>query len=311
MTDAHTTPDYDFLTINVTSTPVTQLSISTSTGLPASGEGGVTDPLQGNHFYSIGSSIQVKALPHTSYRFSNWNGDISASYIYNDQITVNMDTDKSVLAFFCSKCGDVNGDLQVTASDAQAAFEIFLGRIANPTKCERENSDVNCDSQITPSDAQAIFNKFLQKGELPTNCSGKTRAQAVPLFSNQIEKSPTTHLTLDNIQVNQDEYVFLPIIVENPLNIDAFGFDLQFSPEHLEYETFEMTELLKGFAQVDANQPEEGVIRIGGYRSIPLINPYPDVLITLVFRIKKKINDPISFIITNTYDDIKSFTVMH
>jgi len=85
-----------------------------------------------------------------------------------------VDRDKSISAMFCSNCGDVNGDLNITPLDAQEAFEIFLSKILNPTECQLENADVNCDGTkpaplVNPRDAQAIFNKYLGKSEFSCN----------------------------------------------------------------------------------------------------------------------------------------------
>ena len=99
-----------------------------------------------------------------NYRFSLWSGDILNSEIYKDTTAVTIDRDKSLVAHFCTRCGDVNGDLNITPADAQRAFDIFLGKISNPTACEKENADVNCDGaksfpRVTPGDAKAIFDK--------------------------------------------------------------------------------------------------------------------------------------------------------
>ncbi len=98
----------------------------------------------------------------------------------------------------------------------------------------------------------------------------------------------------------------VPIIIENPVNIDAFGFDLHFSPEILEFTALEPTELLKGFYQVDAYQLKEDELRVGGYGETPLLSESPEVLLTIVFRIKKTTPDPVILEITNTYDDLKN-----
>lgn len=307
VTDSQSTQASDSLSITATSgTGTQQLSLTTATGAPASGSGGTTNPYPGTYSYPQGDSVPVEAMPNTDYRFSIWNGDVSANDAFNEQVIVNMDQDKSLAAFFCPRCGDVNGDLNVTASDAQSAFDIFLRRISNPTLCEIENSDVDCSGETTPGDAQDIFNKFIQKAELPSDCSGKTRAQMAVSPTIQTEQSSTMQLILEDTQVNHDGYAFIPIIVSNPLNIDAFGFDLQFPSKMLEFVTFEMTELLKHFAQVDAYTPEEGLLRFGGYGSAPLSSDSPEVLMSLVFRVKKSINYPVFLVITHTYDDIRN-----
>jgi len=60
----------------------------------------------------------------------------------------------------CVKDGDVNGDNSVTASDAQAAFEIVLGYL-EPTYQQACAADCNGDDIVTAADAQQIFLKVL------------------------------------------------------------------------------------------------------------------------------------------------------
>ncbi|MFW9972625.1 MAG: hypothetical protein ACFFDF_20740 [Candidatus Odinarchaeota archaeon] len=298
------------MTITATSgTGTQQLSLSSSTGAPSSGNGGTTDPSPGTYIYSQGDSVSVEALPNMDYRFSNWNGDVNNIDSFDKQITINLDKDKSLIAYFCTRCGDVNGDLKVTASDAQDAFDIFLGRLSNPTQCESENADVSCNNKITPGDAQAIFNKFLKKGDLPTDCSGKTRAQKATCLSIQTEELPITHLIVEDAQINSDGYVFVSIIVNNSMGIDAFGFDLQYPSEIFEFITHEVTAFLKDFIQVEANHLGNGVLRVGGYSTTPATIDSPEVLLTLVFRAKEEIHGPLLFLITNAYDDIKNAIV--
>jgi len=310
VTDSSSSQTTDSLTINVSSSAGTQqLSLSSITGGPAPGFGGTTNPTPGSHDYASGSFVALSAIPNTDYRFSEWEGDVNASNVYNPQFSLNLDTDKDLSAFFCTRCGDVNGDLTVTASDAQGAFDIFLGRNSSPTKCETENADVSCDSNVTPGDAQAIFNKFLNKGELPADCSGNTRTQQAQSLSIQAAQLPEIYLIVEDAEVNSNGYIYVPIIIDNPSNIDAFGFDLQFPTEVMEFMTFDVTGLLDEYNQVDAYYTEEGLLRVGGYSGTPLLSDSPEVLITLVFRVKDEAAGPFSLVITNTYDDIKNATV--
>jgi len=167
------------------------------------------------------------------------------------------------------------------------------------TKC----GDVNGDLNITPADAQAIFEKYLAKSELPCDCSCNSRTAS--LFT-QMRQSPNVNLIINDIQVNQSEEIFVPVIVDNPFNIKAYRFDLLFPSEILEFVGVERTELQKDFVQVDANKIVEGVLRVGGYRSTPIMDRSPRVLITLVFRVIGEAKGPNSFTIINAVDDIKN-----
>jgi PKD repeat protein len=308
VTDSESSQAWNSLTIEVSSNPTFTLNISSVTGSPAPANGGTTDPDPGSHSYSQGTSVQVKAVPNSDYRFSKWSGDVSSSNAYDEEISVTMDNDKSISGYFFTKCGDVNGDLSITAADAQSAFDIYLGRIADPTESEKENADVNCDGtatspNVTPADAHAIFEKFIGRNELPCDCSCSSRAGT---GSTQMRQAPAVNLIINDIQVNQGEEILVTVIVDNFFNIKAFGFDLLFPSEILEYKGVEKAELKKNFLQLDANKIAEGLLRVGGYRSAPIMHHSPRVLITLIFRVTGEAKELISFIIINTVDDIRN-----
>lgn len=290
------------------------LTISATTYSSVPGEGGTIDPSPGDHPYSTGSSVTVKAAPNENYRFSKWTGDVSDSDSYNEEITIIIDKDKSISGYFFTKCGDVNGDLSITPADAQAAFDIYLGKISNPTESEKENADVNCsgtktESNITPADAQAIFDKYLAKSELPCDCSCQSRTGSVSAQRMQGVNDLDINLIINNIELNQDKDIFVPIIADNAFNIKAFGLDLLFPPDIFEFVGVDRTDLQKDFIQVDANKIAEGVVRAGGYLSKPIMDSNPRVLITLIFRVIGEMKKPTPFVIINTVDDIKNASV--
>jgi len=271
VTDSNTTTATDSLTITATSPPPAEanLSISSSTGSPAPGSGGTTDPSPGNHSYAVGSSVQVKAEAEDDYRFAKWSGDVGGSDLYKAQIIITMNKNKSVSAHFYTKCGDVNGDLSITPADAQAAFDIFLGKISNPTESELENSDVNCDGtktepSVTPADAQAIFEKFLGKSNLPCSCSAASRASTL---SGRIEEAGNINLIISDIQAAEGEEIVVPIIVDDCFHLKSFGFDLIFPTDALEFVGVERSKYAEDFEKLDANMIAEGVVRAGGYKN--------------------------------------------
>jgi len=313
VTDSNSNQASDSLTITASSNPTFNLSISSATGSPAPGKGGTTDPSPGNYSYSSGSSVQVKATPNTNYRFSKWTGDVNDSEKYNKGTTIITNENKSISAHFCTKCGDVNGDLSITPADSQAAFDMYLGRISNPTDSEKENADVNCNGteaapSITPADAQAIFNKFIGTSELPCDCSGNSRGGSV---SGQMMNSPHIKLIIDDTQMETSGEIIVHIIIDNPFSIKAFGLDLLFPTGILEFVGIERSELLKDFVQVDANKIAEGVLRVGGYTSTSIKDHNPQELITLIFKVIGEVKKPTLFSIVNTVDDIGNASVIN
>ncbi len=309
-------------TVSLEESPNFQLYISSATDSPATGQGGSTNPDTGSYPYPAGNTAQVTALPATNYRFSKWTGDISGSDSYNSEITFNMDQDKSISALFCTQCGDVNGDLSITPADAQYVFEMFLGIISSATETQKENADVNCDGtaaepNITPADAQAIFEKFLGISELPGDCSCRSRADASSAAFTQNDQSQTASLEIQpgmhNIQLSIDDIdarfkreITVPVRINNPFNIKSFGFDLIFDSGTLEFAGIEIGSLLNGFTMVDANEISEGVVRVGGFSSEPILTSSPSVLVRLKFRVLGRAKEPSPLSITNTVDDIKN-----
>jgi PKD repeat protein len=305
------------------------LSLAAQTGAPAPGNGGTTDPSPGNHTYAIGSTISIKSIANTDYRFSRWSGDIADSSIFTSPSSLTMDNDRSVSATFCTKCADVNGDLKITPADAQMAFDIYLKKISSPTWCELENADVNSSGtklqpKVTPADAQMIFNKYLKRGTADGTCSGNSRTATVAALT---AGSPNSNLTIDDLAFTPEMDILIPIILESPSEVTAFGFDFVFPSNALTFIGLEKTELTKGYDLIDANvippspsvnRVEAGagtegtlVLRVGGYKAKPNQIPSMGVFVTLVFRGTGEFIDPNSTSIITTYDDLQNASVIN
>ena len=307
--------------ISVGSANSYSLSLSAQTGSPAPGQGGTTNPAPGNYNYPLGSSISLKSLPNTDYRFSRWSGDIQETSIFGLETTVSIDQNKSISSTFCTKCGDVNGNLQITPADAQAAFDIFLGKIGNPTWCQKENADVNSsgtklDPKVTPADAQMIFNKFLKKGE-SGDCSGSARSTSLALEN--LGTAPV-RLTINGVTAGRGEDIYIPILIDSNIEISAFGLDLAFSSRALTFLGVERTEFTEGYQDVAANVilpsmdsnitpdqiSEDAIVRVGGYRTESGQGPTSGVLVVLVFRVKGDLEPSSLISIIATYDDLQN-----
>jgi PKD repeat protein len=325
VTDSSSSQATSTVNISVGSISSATLSISSETGAPSPGQGGTTDPSPGNHSYPIGSSVLAKSIPNTDFRFSKWGGDVAESSLFNSEASVTMDKSKSIAATFCTNCGDVNGDLKITPSDAQAAFDIFLGRIANPTWCEKENADVNSsgtklEPKITPADAQVIFNKYLRRGEISGDCTGNSRSATTTMALGM--EIPNATLTVNGFAAKLGEDIYVPILVDSPSEISAFGFDLEFPADKLIFIRLERTALTESFDRVDANvilseysdekvekKENYSILRVGGYKTDLTFNASSGVLVTLVFRVERDLAGEAPLAVTATYDDIKHASV--
>jgi len=282
--------------------------------LPAPGWGGTTDPQTGNHSIITGESANISANPNKDYRFAKWTGDISSIQAYEENISLTMDQNKNIQAHFYTCCGDVNGDLKITPTDAQRVFEIFLGLIPNATEAQLENADVNTDStpsapKVTPSDAQAIFEKFLGISELPGDCSCKSRAATSQNETfEQINSFPGQEAVIkinDVILVPGEEEIIVPVIITGPFNLSAFGFDIAFPSDILEFIGIQPVLLHEQFTQTAGREIAEGVVRLGGYSQTPVSIKTSRVIFKLAFKINKKKSGVYNFDILNKFDDLK------
>jgi PKD repeat protein len=302
-------------TVQITQDSTFTLTLSALTGDPAPDFGGTTDPLPSQTDYTDGTIVPVKAIPNPDYRFSRWTGDVDLSSAFDEEISVSMDRDRDIVATFYTKCGDVNGDLKISPADAQSVFEIFLGSMISPTEGQLENADVNCDGtpdspKVTPSDAQAIFDKFLGTSDLPGDCSCKSRAANSAGVSIQRMSSPAGDLMVEiDVQRSRNK-VIVTVLLNKPMDVGSFGFDLLFPSDMLKFEEIYRTGLTRDFTQLGAFEGKKGVLRVGGYGSSPDSPRINHELITLVFSSRDySILQP-SFSIINAVDDLEGVQII-
>lgn len=316
VTDNSGLQNADSVSVTVSSgSSQSELSISTATGAPAPGWGGTTNPGPGSLELATGSQIRLEAAPNLNYRFARWTGDVALPDAYGRAIDLTMDRDRNVTAHFYTRCGDVNGDLTVSPTDSQMVFEIFLGMIPNLTTAQKENADVNVDGtpdapMVTPSDAQAIFEKFLGISELPGDCSCEQRARTsetsllgdIDTAGNDLPAGPGVMIQNPNWQPGRE--VTIPVVLEDPFQLTAFGFDLAFPAGSLEFVRMNVTDLSSRFVQFDTNCPSEGVLRVGGYSEKTVTGEGGSVLFEMVFKVHENPKEGLS--ITKQYDDFKT-----
>ncbi|MFC2142763.1 PKD domain-containing protein, partial [Acidobacteriota bacterium] len=291
--------------------PTHVFSIQTTTDPPAIGEGGATLPSQGIYTIPRGTLYEVKAFANTNYRFSHWTGDLENQDPYKSDISVNVDKDISVTAHFFSQCGDVSGDLLITPADAQAAFDIYLGRGPTRTTAQKENADVNCDGtktnpRITPADAQAIFDKYLGIAGLPCNCSRNSRSIAA---SNQKRIVPLTErieYELKDINTEEIEYLKLTMNFEENGELDTFGFDLHFPAHIIEFSQIEQTNRSIEFNNMEVAELAPGILRIGGYNNDTPQKSESKNLINIIFKLRKRRSGKVIFFVSNMVDDLRA-----
>jgi chitodextrinase len=294
----------------VGSLPEVTLTIASQTGAPAPGPGGTTDPPPGNHTFSFGSTAAARAIPNDDFRFSIWLGEVSASIRYDESVILEMKKGRSISAYFCTECGDVNGDLLITPADAQAAFDMFMGGTANSSRCEKENADVDASGSptapmITPRDAQLIFGKYLGRNGPSLCCSGKSRGQVADLAAVFKGAGIAVYLVTEERPMFSGDFFLASVVVDSPCGVEAFGFDLHFPEELVEFVGFRPTEYSAAFNQVEARPMGDGLLRAGGYGNAAVLSKSSEILMSLIFRARSGIANPIEFSFVEAYDDFK------
>jgi hypothetical protein len=181
---------------------------------------------------------------------------------------------------------------------------------------------VNCSGtklapKITPADAQTIFHKYLRRGVASSDCSGNSRKTEV---SAETEGFIDANLTIDKTFFASGQDILIPVIIESPSQLGAFGFDLSFPSDALAFVGVESTDLTEGYNQLDGNvlpfdaasqepastEPSKiQILRIGGYKTDPNQGPSTGILVTLVFRRKGPFVDSDAISIIATYDDLQ------
>lgn len=314
VTDEENNTDSTSIEITVTSSSATvQLHVSAATGSPAPGWGGTTFPVPGSYDQSNGSTVEITANPNENYRFGKWTGDISGPAAYEDNLSLNMDQNKSIQANFYTKCGDVNGDLAVSPSDAQLVFEIFLGMLPDATEAQLENADVNTDGthttpNVTPADAQAIFEKFLGISELPGDCQCSSRAAPQGGDTTAfITRTPAigAAIQIKDVRLTPGKEIVIPVTVIGPINLKAFGFDLAFPSDLMEFVGMQPVAIHKKLVLATGNQIADGVLRLGGFSQVPVSINTSKIMFKLVFKVKEDASGQASLDVLDKFDDFK------
>lgn len=94
-------------------------------------------------------------------------------------------------------------------------------------------------------------------------------------------------------------------ITESPGNVAAFGLDITYDSSHVEYTgNWKRGPLTQDFTQVGVGEPEDGVVRVGGFTIGTAIEKSSSGgLVALEFRVKDYA--PTELSIVNTVDDVK------
>jgi len=152
---------------------------------------------------------------------------------------------------------------------------------------------------VTPQDALDIFNAFLNSQ--PVECPTSSQAQELALFT-VIQKDI-------NAAERPEEFVKVPILVENPEGISAFGLGLSFSTKHFEFLSVSRTEVSKDWIALDGVEASSGTITIGGFHSEAINMSSPVAICEVNLKVKQENNGKGELRIENLIDDFASAAV--
>jgi hypothetical protein len=207
----------------------------------------------------------------------------------------------------CPLLGDVNGSGSLTPGDAQAAFEIYLGR-SQPTLAQLTVGDANCscpcanmehteiNNCITPSDSQWIFEHYLGLRTLPTCCAdfacggasslGEDDSVLSIIEDNGPSSKKRVVYPLPTI-ARSSENVMIPVMIDNPAGLSHFGLEMSYPQDLLEYVGTLAAPLTQGIMQVNGTVENPGVVRIEGIGDVEITAQEAGSLSVVVFRVRE------------------------
>jgi hypothetical protein len=177
--------------------------------------------------------------------------------------------------------GDVNDDGNVTPGDALCAFKGYLSFPLPPEgDCGLPGwdvrSDVNCSRDLTPADALCIFENWLE--ESCPFCNEWTP------WGRKTSLPETQAVVSFTVVREKEDVVVVPVRVSRVPAIKAFGFELTYPADQMEYVDFVPLSAARDMDQIDMKVIEPGRIRVGGYTTRAVSASAPTDILELRFR---------------------------
>jgi hypothetical protein len=217
----------------------------------------------------------------------------------------------------CPRLGDVNDSGSVTPGDAQAAFEIYLGR-SLPTLAQLTVADANCscpcankehtetNNCITPGDSQWIFEHYLGMRTIPMCCADFTCGDGSVLSAMEgigpsLEKRVVYPLPTI---ARSRERVMIPVMINNPEGVCNFGLEMYYPQDLLEYAGTLVAPLTQGLMHVSGKVETPGVVRIEGIGDTGITTQEAGSLSVVIFHVKEGVAGSAHIVLANFIGDI-------
>ncbi|UCG51105.1 MAG: T9SS type A sorting domain-containing protein, partial [Candidatus Latescibacterota bacterium] len=152
----------------------------------------------------------------------------------------------------------------ITVSDALCSFQTYLSQPQLPPmgcglQDAVERMDVDCNESVTPGDALCIFRHWLDG-----SCSfcDDSSSASVGVAGRARDALPT--VVVPEILIDGHD-VTIPVNLTGQPSLDAFGFEVTFPSDRLEYAGMKWAASIEEFDQLDGRVVEKGRLRLGGY----------------------------------------------
>lgn len=180
--------------------------------------------------------------------------------------------------------GDLNLDERITPEDAWCVFQVYLNGGIPPdgpcnNLCTIITADANCDEAITPDDALIVFQGYMNSLLPPLECPTAQFALA--------KKAIPRVLYLPEVAGKAGQIVTFSILVEQPQELQAFGFDLGYPKNAMSFISAERAELTTHWQALEARENVAGVVTIGGFNAVAITDSTAGPLVTLKFKVKE------------------------
>jgi hypothetical protein len=200
--------------------------------------------------------------------------------------------------------GDVDCDGDIDSDDVRCALWTYvLGQVCSD-QCECEcclpAADANCDFWVTPDDALTILWAHEDSAGHPLNpCAAGTL-----LVKIAAGESNNLTVSLDSVEGLPGDTVRVPVVINDPSGIDAFGLDITFPVDLLSFVEVTTTWLTQEWFALVGVERESGLITMGGINTEALTWSSSEAIAQIVFEVRIDAHGEGDLNILETVDDL-------
>jgi hypothetical protein len=174
--------------------------------------------------------------------------------------------------------GDFTGDDNISPGDALCVFHRFLTH-EFPDGCagSDELADINCDGSISPGDALCIFWRAIE---------GEWRDVCLCGSPKILVESSASRMYPGSVKASPGEVISVPLLIDRPYELDAFGVQLRYPADQLEFIEVSRTSATEEWLVLDGAVLDEGLLSVGGFHTQCMTAQGPVSVAQLDFTIR-------------------------